>query len=159
MYMQNIPASARWYINDFPPLNPLPTTTALATPSQAQLSFLRSKAEALHAALPPPPSTSRSDEQFIANVLTSGTLSDRLSALTLLAQSSPIHNTRALENLRTMASKKGREESLKALRAIVDWWVGGGGPDRKLKSVTLSFSFSSPRVHSDHDIHKLNRSF
>ncbi|KAG9084675.1 hypothetical protein FRC06_003944 [Ceratobasidium sp. 370] len=33
-----------------------------------------------------------------------------------------------------MASKKGgRGESLKALRAIVDWWVGGGCPDRKLR--------------------------
>lgn len=89
----------------------------------------------MHASLPPPPSTSssKSDEQFIANVLASGTLSDRLSALTLLAQSSPIHNVRALESLKAMASKKGREESLKACRAIVDWWVGGGAPDRKLK--------------------------
>lgn len=40
-----------------------------------------------------------------------------------------------------MASKKGREESLKALRAIVDWWVGGGGPDRKLKSVLSCFQY------------------
>lgn len=33
-----------------------------------------------------------------------------------------------------MASKKGgRGESLKALRAVVDWWVGGGCPDRKLR--------------------------
>lgn len=68
-------------------------------------------------------------------MLTSGTLSDRLSALTLMAQSSPVHNTRALETLRGMGQKKGREESLKALRAICDWCVGGGVPDKKLKSV------------------------
>ena len=131
LLIQNIPASSRWYAVDFPPLRPIPT---LAAPPKAELVSLRAKAEALHAALPPPPTTSKSDEQFIANVLSSGTLSDRLSALTLMAQASPIHNTRALESLRTMASKKGREESLKALRAIVDWWVGGGGPDRKLRS-------------------------
>ena len=50
-----------------------------------------------------------------------------------MAQSSPIHNTKALESLKSMSQKKGREESSKALRAIVDWWVGGGAPDRKLK--------------------------
>ncbi|KAF8308582.1 CBF-domain-containing protein [Clavulina sp. PMI_390] len=126
----NIPASTRWYATEFPTLSPLPS---LPAPSQSELNTLRAKAQSLHAALPAPETTSKSDEQFIANVLASGTLSDRLSALTLMAQSSPIHNTRALEQLRTMAGKKGREESLKALRAIVDWWVGGGGPDRKLK--------------------------
>jgi len=130
--LKNIPASSRWYAVDSPPLRPVAN---LEGPTELELSSARKKAEALHAALPPPASTSKSDEQFIANVLASGTLSDRLSALTLLAQSSPIHNTRALESLRAMAGKKGREVSLKALRAIVDWWVGGGGPDRKLKCV------------------------
>ena len=74
-----------------------------------------------------------SDMAYLNKILTSGTLSDRLSALTLMAQASPLHNQRALESLRTMASKKGREESLKALRAIVDWWVGSGAPNKKLK--------------------------
>lgn len=50
-----------------------------------------------------------------------------------MVQGSPIHNVRALESLKAMASKKGREESLKALRAVVDWWIGGGAPERKLK--------------------------
>jgi len=50
-------------------------------------------------------------------------------------QSSPVHNTKALDTLKNMAGKAGggRNESLKALRCIVDWWVGGGIPDRKLK--------------------------
>ena len=81
--------------------------------------------------------TSASDAAFLQQVLANGTLSDRLSALTLMAQSSPLHNTRALDTLRSMGQKKGREESLKALRAIVDWWVGGGAPDRKLKCVSF----------------------
>lgn len=80
---------------------------------------------------------STSDASFLLKILQSGTLSDRLSALTLLVQSSPVHNTRALETLKGMAERGkgagGREESLKAMRCIVDWWVGGGVPDRKLK--------------------------
>ena len=63
---------------------------------------------------------------LLSRVLSSGTLSDRLSALTLLAQASPVHNQRALESLKGLAQKKSREGSLKALRAIVDWWCGGG---------------------------------
>ncbi|KAF9510895.1 hypothetical protein BS47DRAFT_37033 [Hydnum rufescens UP504] len=125
----NIPASAQWYNTD----DILTSSEPLPAVPQSDLASLRTKAASLHASLPPPPSTSKSDDQFLTNVLTSGTLSDRLSALTLMAQSSPLHNTRALESLKMMASKKGREESLKALRAIVDWWVGGGAPDYKLK--------------------------
>ena len=82
---------------------------------------------------------SSSDSHFLNTILTQGTLSDRLSALTLLVQGSPVHNTKALETLRGMAErgrgKGGREEGLKAMRCIVDWWVGGGAPNRKLKYV------------------------
>jgi ribosome biogenesis protein MAK21 len=82
-------------------------------------------------------SSKNSEANFMSKIIQSGTLSDRLSALTLLVQSSPLHNIRALETLKGMAErgkgKGGREESLKALRCIVDWWVGGGAPNRKLK--------------------------
>ncbi len=81
--------------------------------------------------------SSSSEANFLSKIIQSGTLSDRLSALTLLVQSSPLHNIRALDTLKGMAErgkgKGGREESLKALRCIVDWWVGGGAPNRKLK--------------------------
>ncbi|KAJ7915545.1 CBF/Mak21 family-domain-containing protein [Mycena leptocephala] len=81
--------------------------------------------------------SSASEANFLSKIIQSGTLSDRLSALTLLVQSSPLHNTKALETLKGMAErgkgKGGRDESLKALRCVVDWWVGGGAPDRKLK--------------------------
>lgn len=83
--------------------------------------------------------STKSEHAFLQKILQSGTLSDRLSALTLLVQSSPLHNTKALESLKSLAErgkgKGGRGESLKALRCIVDWWVGGGAPDRKLKCV------------------------
>ncbi|KAG9047058.1 hypothetical protein FS837_003144 [Tulasnella sp. UAMH 9824] len=74
-----------------------------------------------------------SDRAFLSQILSGGTSSDKLSALTLMAQASPLHNQRALESLKAMAGKKGRQESLKALRALVDLWVGGASPERKLK--------------------------
>ncbi|KAF8431689.1 CBF/Mak21 family-domain-containing protein [Boletus edulis BED1] len=100
---------------------------ALALHAQAVLSFKSSSTA----------TSSKSEYAFLQKILQSGTLSDRLSALTLLVQSSPLHNTKALDALRSLAERGkgsgGRGESLKALRCIVDWWVGGGAPDRKLK--------------------------
>jgi ribosome biogenesis protein MAK21 len=134
-------------------LEPMPSwhTTLLAlqyassdilAPTSPKYTLLLKKAQTLHerecesynlATHPSKLTASSSDAAFLQRVLTSGTLSDRLSALTLLVQSSPVHNIKALETLKGMSSKKGREESLKALRATVDWWVGGGAPDRKLR--------------------------
>jgi ribosome biogenesis protein MAK21 len=130
------PAS-QWY-TAIPPLSgPTPTITT------AQLSALVSKAAALHDKdinafrASSSSNSSSSEANFLSKIIQSGTLSDRLSALTLLVQSSPLHNTKALETLKAMAErgkgKGGRDESLKALRCIVDWWVGGGAPNRKLK--------------------------
>jgi ribosome biogenesis protein MAK21 len=74
---------------------------------------------------------SSSDARFISELLApgskGGTLSDRVAALTLLAQSSPVHNMDAMESLLAMASKKGREESGRATRALADWLASGGG--------------------------------
>jgi len=71
-----------------------------------------------------------SDLQFARTLLTSSkasTLSDRISAVTLLLQSSPIHNLKALETLMGMAGKPGREEASRATRALADWLASGGG--------------------------------
>lgn len=124
-----------------PPLAPQKSTLPAITPDQ--LSSLTKKANDLHNAdirafqSSSSSNSSSSETNFLTKIIQSGTLSDRLSALTLLVQSSPVHNVKALETLKGMAErgkgKGGREESLKALRCIVDWWVGGGAPDRKLK--------------------------
>ncbi|KAF8966791.1 CBF/Mak21 family-domain-containing protein [Flammula alnicola] len=131
--------TSQWY-NALPRLAPTASTTII---SPVQLSTLSSKAAELHETdirtfqTSSSSNSSSSEASFLAKIIQSGTLSDRLSALTLLVQSSPLHNVKALETLKTMAErgkgKGGREESLKALRCIVDWWVGGGAPDRKLK--------------------------
>ncbi|KAG6327792.1 hypothetical protein ID866_11297 [Astraeus odoratus] len=132
-------ASPLWYEN----APPLPPIDASATVTPQKLTSLLERATSLHAdAVNAFQSTSTvtsssSDYSFLQSILQTGTLSDRLSALTLLVQSSPLHNTKALDVLKGMAErgkgKSGREESLKALRCIVDWWVGGGAPNRKLK--------------------------
>jgi len=130
--------TAQWYtaIQLFPP-------SPASTLSPPELISLISRAAQLHTAdmrtfqSSSSSNSASSEASFLFKIIQSGTLSDRLSALTLLVQSSPLHNTKALETLKGMAErgkgKGGREESLKALRCIVDWWVGGGAPDRKLK--------------------------
>ena len=133
------PPTSQWYSV----IPPLPATTNLPTPTPTKTSSLLSKATSLHTTdvqnytASGVSTGSASDSQFLQKVLQSGTLSDRLSAMTLLVQGSPVHNVKSLESLKSMAErgkgKGGREESLKALRCIVDWWIGGGAPDRKLK--------------------------
>lgn len=114
------------------PSAPLPTPTALQVNSLTGRGahLLESDTQRFLSA-----SSSSSEASFFTKVIHSGTLSDRLGALTLLVQSSPIHNTKALDTLKAMAGKGGggRDESLKALRCIADWWIGGGAPNRKLK--------------------------
>lgn len=127
-----------WYTN-LPPLPPCSPRhldpASISSTFERAASLFKRELEAFDAASV---SSSDSDSKFLSRVLTSGTLSDRLSALTLVAQASPLHNTKALENLSALAKKKSRDQSLKALRAIVDWWIGGGAPDRKLRFVSLN---------------------
>jgi ribosome biogenesis protein MAK21 len=132
-----IEPTAEWY-NIAPALE----TPAKSTkpPNATQLSDAQTRATTLHAdmliAHTDITKDSSSDGAFLQKVLQGGTLSDRLSALTLLVQASPLHNMKALDALKSMAERGrggGRDQSLKALRCIVDWWTGGGAPTRKLK--------------------------
>jgi ribosome biogenesis protein MAK21 len=139
--------TSQWY-TAHPSLASASTPTPVLT--AAKLASLTTHAAALHAGTiatyqsqsSSTATNTTSDFSFLQKILQSGTLSDRLSALTLLVQSSPVHNVKALETLKGMAErgkgKGGREECLKALRCVVDWWVGGGVPNRKLKCVTPS---------------------
>ncbi|KAJ3526899.1 hypothetical protein NMY22_g9983 [Coprinellus aureogranulatus] len=152
--------AAAWYTL----ASPLKSSTAPPSLSQSEINTLFQRAESLHAAetssfasgsssksrgLSDAPSGGAKGEMaFFAKVAGTGTLSDRLSALTLMVQSSPVHNTKALETLKGMAErgrgKGGREEALKAIRCVVDWWVGGGVPDRKLR-----YFRDQPLAHPD----------
>lgn len=77
---------------------------------------------------------SSSQKRFLSQILTSGTLSDKISALTLLVQEAPLHNLRALDNLFSMCQKKSRTAAMQCIDAVVDLLVNTIlPPDRKLK--------------------------
>lgn len=61
-----------------------------------------------------------------------GTVSDRVAALTLLVQESPIHRCLYLDQLLTMAGKQSRRESMPVLLALQDLFLSDLLPDRKL---------------------------
>ena len=68
--------------------------------------------------------------------MSSGTLSYKVSALTLSIQESPIHNQKAFETLVNLAGKKSRGQAIAALGAIVDL-LGNGTVlpnDRRLRA-------------------------
>ncbi|KAF2735205.1 CBF-domain-containing protein [Polyplosphaeria fusca] len=76
-----------------------------------------------------------SSRKFMTTIMASGTMEDKVSALTLLVQESPLHTMKALEQLLGLSKKKGRNAALMALAALKDL-MGQGvvlPPDRKLK--------------------------
>lgn len=80
--------------------------------------------------------TGSSQHKFFSTIMSSGTLEDRVSALTLLVQESPLHATKAFESLIGLARKKSREQALMAVAALKDL-LGQGGvlpSDRKLRA-------------------------
>ncbi|MBW0485708.1 hypothetical protein O181_025423 [Austropuccinia psidii MF-1] len=71
---------------------------------------------------------SESDKVFIHKILTSGTSSDRLSALMLLVSSAPLQSKAHLSTLLNLCKKKSREEAGRTIRAVVEWLRGAGNP-------------------------------
>ncbi|KAF8469035.1 CBF/Mak21 family-domain-containing protein [Kalaharituber pfeilii] len=80
--------------------------------------------------------TKTSDRQFLATIMNSGTLSDKVSALTLISQESPLHTIKTLETLLSLAKKKSRSQAIAALAAIKDLFASGRvlPSGRKLKA-------------------------
>lgn len=77
-----------------------------------------------------------SSHKFLSTIQASGTLEDKVSALTLLIQESPLHTMKAFETLLGLSKKKSRNQALLALSALKDL-LGSGvvlPPDRKLRS-------------------------
>ena len=77
---------------------------------------------------------SSSSQSFYKTVIVSGTLSDKISALTLAVQESPVHNVRALETLLGLAKKRSRSQAVDVLRALKDLFAQGSllPSDRRL---------------------------
>lgn len=80
--------------------------------------------------------SSSSSHRFLSTIMSSGTLSDKISALTLLVQESPLHNMKALETLLGLAKKRSRGQAITALSAVKDLMAQGEllPSTRKLKT-------------------------
>lgn len=80
--------------------------------------------------------SSSSTYKFYSTIVSSGTLSDKISALTLAAQESPLHNVKALESLVGLAKKRSRSQAVEVLRSLKDLFAQGTllPSDRRLKS-------------------------
>ncbi|KAI9850208.1 MAG: hypothetical protein M1838_005978 [Thelocarpon superellum] len=79
---------------------------------------------------------SSSSNRFLSTIMTSGTLSDKISALTLVVQESPIHTMKAFDNLLGLARKRSRGQAVTALGALKDL-LGQGvvlPADRRLRA-------------------------
>ncbi|KAF4594509.1 CCAAT-box-binding transcription factor [Ophiocordyceps camponoti-floridani] len=77
-----------------------------------------------------------SSHKFLSTIMSSGTLTDKVSALTLAIQESPVHNIRAFDALMGLASKKSRAQAIGAIGALVDL-LGPGNllpSDRRLRT-------------------------
>eukprot|EP01138_Halocafeteria_seosinensis_P014490 gb/GECG01014793.1/.p1 GENE.gb/GECG01014793.1/~~gb/GECG01014793.1/.p1 ORF type:complete len:827 (+),score=142.82 gb/GECG01014793.1/:1-2481(+) len=61
-----------------------------------------------------------SEDKWLQQVLKDGTLSDRVAAMTLMVQQSPLHNLEHLTTLIDMSSKKGRREREMTVESIKD---------------------------------------
>ncbi|XP_061172895.1 CCAAT/enhancer-binding protein zeta-like [Saccostrea echinata] len=75
----------------------------------------------------------KSETKWIKTVLTTGTLTDKVAALTLLVQESPVHNLQNLEGLVNMCRKKNKRESMIAADTLKDLFITNLLPDRKLR--------------------------
>ena len=155
----------QWYMQDLPALPA--TSKALPQLTPSLLTTLSARSSLLLSALPttqPAPSSSAADKSFLSKILRSGTHSDKLSALILLVQADPIRNVGGLEGLRGMMGWKkdesgnggtvgrmgGREERVGVVRAVVDWFVGGGAPDRKLRYLRDQPQLTHPNATDAH---------
>ncbi|KAG6612096.1 CCAAT-box-binding transcription factor [Phytophthora cinnamomi] len=70
-----------------------------------------------------------SDDKYLATMMKSGTLADRVAALTLTSQASPLHSLVRVGQLISMASKKARRESLMAVDSLKDLFLNNLLPD------------------------------
>ncbi|KAK6353804.1 hypothetical protein TWF730_008230 [Orbilia blumenaviensis] len=73
--------------------------------------------------------------QFLSQIMTSGTVEDKISALTIVCTDSPLHTTKTLESLLNLAKKKSRNQTIGSLTAMKDLFANGSvlPSDRKLR--------------------------
>ncbi len=124
-----------WFNTQLPPIKNSEVPMSKISASQIQQvhdhakSLLDAETESFKAT-----QQSSSSQKFYSTVITSGTLSDKISALTLAVQESPLHNIRALDILISLGKKRSRAQAVDVLRALKDLFAQGSllPSDRKL---------------------------
>lgn len=130
-----------------PPL-PLPSQEASILPSDL-LDRLHNHAKALleneNTRYTKSNRSASSAHQFYSTIMSTGTLSDKISALTLSIQESPVHNMKALGSLVGLASKRSRGQAVEVLGALKDLFGPGNllPSDRKLRTFTSQPALSA----------------
>jgi ribosome biogenesis protein MAK21 len=127
-----------WHAASLPDL-PCPDHSALALPDEA-ITELKKHAQILlemdNNLYSSKNLSSTSSHRFLSTIMSSGTLSDKVSALTLVIQESPVHTVKSFESLLSLAKKRSRGQAVTALGAIKDL-LGVGAvlpPDRRLRT-------------------------
>ena len=126
-----------WHAVELPPLDhgevkDLPSQRSIDELHKYATSLLETESATYNASH----MTGSSSHKFLSTIMSSGTLEDKVSALTLMVQESPLHTMKAFENLLGLARKKSRNQALMALAAIKDL-LGQGvvlPGDRKLRA-------------------------
>ncbi|TGO27526.1 hypothetical protein BPAE_0040g00070 [Botrytis paeoniae] len=101
-----------------------------------------------------------SSHRFLATIMSSGTLSDKISALTLVVQESPVHTTRSFESLLDLAKKRSRGQAVTALGAMKDL-LGAGvvlPADRRLRTFASQPGLLGTLQESDTGVWKSGQS-
>ena len=129
-----LPIMSKWYSQE--EAAPLPVEESFAL-TEAQWSRLRNMADKAYenevAAFDAYRKQKKGgEERWIRTVLTSGTLTDKVAAHTLLVQESPVHNSDSLKHLVNMVKGRGHREAQKALESVRDLFEATLLPDRKL---------------------------
>lgn len=66
------------------------------------------------------------NRQFLDTIMHSGTLSDKIGALTLAVQEAPLHNFKSFESLISLATKRSRAQAVESLGALKDLFTANG---------------------------------
>ncbi|GFF44130.1 uncharacterized protein C4F10.09c [Aspergillus lentulus] len=134
-----IPPRSDWYATALPP-TPSNTKHAKALPRHVvervhnyAISLLEKETKMYTEAQQ---ASASSSHKFYTTIMSTGTLSDKISALTLAVQESPVHNTKQLENLIGLGKKRSRAQAVEVLRSLKDMFAQGTllPNDRRLKT-------------------------
>ncbi|PLB37463.1 RNA-binding ribosome biosynthesis protein MAK21 [Aspergillus candidus] len=132
-----VPPRSDWYMTELPSI---PSKQANALPRHlvdrvyGRAVSLLEKENKMYADAQA--SSASSSHKFYTTIMSTGTLSDKISALTLAVQESPLHNMKQLENLIALGKKRSRSQAVDVLRSLKDMFAQGTllPSERRLRS-------------------------